>query len=94
MRRNLGPFSSSEQALAVLSPRLGKHHAQAVLQDALAAGRASGLSLVDALRAADLLDDAVAERVAEPYVGPAGEMVDEVVRRARAARQQEPEHWP
>jgi adenylosuccinate lyase len=94
MRRNLGPFSSSEQALAVLSPKLGKHHAQAVLQDALAAGRASGLSLVDALRAADLLDDAVAERVAEPYVGPAGEMVDEVVRRARAARQQEPEHWP
>ena len=94
MRRNLGPYSGSEQALAILSPKLGKHHAQAVLQDALAAGRAGGLSLVDALRAADLLGDLVAEQVAEPYIATAGEMVDEVVRRARAAQQQEPEHWP
>jgi adenylosuccinate lyase len=94
MRRNIGPFSGSEQALALLAPELGKHRAQAVLQDVLAAGRTGGLSLADALRAADLLDDALAERVAAPYVGAAGEMVDEVVRRARAARQQEPEHWP
>jgi adenylosuccinate lyase len=94
MQRNIGPFSGSEQALALLAPELGKHRAQAVLQDVLAAGRTGGLSLADALRAADLLDDALAERVAAPYVGAAGEMVDEVVRRARAARQQEPEHWP
>lgn len=94
MRRNIGSFSGSEQALAVLAPRLGKHHAQEVLQESLATGRENGLSLVEALRAADLFDAAMAQRVAEPYTGAAGEMVDAVVRRARTARQREPERWP
>jgi adenylosuccinate lyase len=94
MWRNLGSFSGSEQALAVLAPRVGKHRAHAMLQDVLAGARGSGQSLVEALRAANLLDEAVAQRVIEPSTGTAAEMVDLVIRRARSARQQEPERWP
>jgi len=94
MRSNLGPYSGSEQALALLAPRLGKHRAQDLLQQALAAGRDKRLSLIDALREADLVDDVLERRLAEPFLGAAGEMVDTVVRRARAARAAEPEQWP
>jgi len=94
MRRNLGPFSGSEQALAMLAPRLGKHRAQALLQRLLVSGADNGPSLVEALRAADLLDPALEQRLATPYTGAAGDMVDAVVRRALAAREGEPEQWP
>jgi adenylosuccinate lyase len=94
MRRNLGPFSGSERALAILAPRLGKHRAQASLQQTLATGRGKGMSLVEVLRAADLLDPALERCLAAPYTGAAGEMVDQVIRRARVAREQEPERWP
>ena len=94
MQRNLGPFSGSEQALAILAPQLGKHRAQAALQEALTDGRRRGWSLVEALAAANLLDEAAAQRVTEPSTGSAAEMVDLVIRRARTAREQEPERWP
>jgi adenylosuccinate lyase len=94
MRANLGPYGGSEQALALLAPVLGKHQAQDLLQRALAAGRDKGLSLAEALRAADLLDDELAARLATPYLGAAGEMVDAVLSRSRQARAGEPEVWP
>ena len=94
MQRNLGPYSGSEQALAILAPQLGKHRAQAALQEALTDGTRRGWSLVEALAAANLLDEAAAQRVTEPYTGTAAEMVDLVIRRARTAREQEPERWP
>jgi adenylosuccinate lyase len=94
MRANLGPYSGSEQALARLAPTLGKHRAQDLLQQALAAGRDQGLSLTEALRAADLLDDELAKRLATPDLGVAGDMVDAVLSRARQARAGEPEVWP
>jgi adenylosuccinate lyase len=81
MRRNLDSWTGSEQALAQLTPRLGKHAAQAALHDALRDGRAAGATLGESLR--HLLPDA--ERLA-PDPGLAGEMVDLVVARSRAAR--------
>ncbi len=81
MRRNLDGWTGSEQALALLTPRLGKHAAQAALHEALRAGRAAGRTLGESLR--DLLPEA--EQL-KPDPGQAGEMVDAVVARARASR--------
>jgi hypothetical protein len=94
MRDNLGPYSGSERALTLLAPRLGKHRAQRLLQEAVGTGRERRLTLIEALRAADLLDPALEQALAAPYTGTAGEMVDAVVRRGRAARKREPERWP
>ena len=85
MRRNLDSWTGSEQALALLTPRLGKHAAQAALHEALRDGRAAGRTLGEALH--DLLPGA--ERLV-PDPGLAGEMVDLVVARGRAARAGEP----
>jgi hypothetical protein len=52
------------------------------------------MSLVEALRAADLLDPALEQALATPSTGTAAEMVDAVVQRGRAAREHEPERWP
>lgn len=81
MRRNLDGWTGSEQALALLTPRLGKHAAQAALHDALRDGRAAGRTLGESLRA--LLPEA--EHL-QPDAGLAGEMVDVVVARARQDR--------
>lgn len=78
MRRNVDGWTGSEQALALLTPRLGKHAAQAALHDALRDGRAAGRTLGQSLRA--LLPEA--EHL-QPDAGLAGEMVDAVVARAR-----------
>lgn len=100
MRGNIGRargFLSSEAVLAALAPSLGKHRAQALLQEALAAGQRSGQSLtevvaglpVDAGLRAELLRAASANGA-----GSAPEMVDEVVAKARAARAAEEDWWP
>ncbi len=81
MRRNLDGWTGSEQALALLTPRLGKHAAQAALHDALRDGRAAGRTLAASLH--DLLPEAAD---LEPDPGRCGEMVDLVVVRGRAAR--------
>lgn len=77
MRANLPATAASEQVLALLAPRLGKHAAQAALQDALS----TGVPLLQALSA--LLPP---EQLAalEPDTGQAGAMVDLVVSRARS----------
>jgi adenylosuccinate lyase len=86
MRRNLGTMAASEKLLAALAPSEGKHAAQDLLQRALAAGGSlQEVASAAGLNGADLL---------APDAGAAGEMVDEVVRRARAARASEPEVWP
>lgn len=92
MRANLDPYAGSEQALVALAPALGKHRAQATLQAALAAARAEGLSLDEAL--APYLEPEQLQRLRVPFPGIAPEMVDLVVRRARSARDIEAEVWP
>jgi len=86
MRGNLGAMAASEKLLATLAPSKGKHATQDVLRRALAAGESlDEVASAAGLNALDLL---------APDAGAAGAMVDEVIRRARAARASEPEVWP
>jgi adenylosuccinate lyase len=98
MARNLarqGGYFASERALALLAPRLGPRRAQAELGAALAAGVASGVTAERALVDAGLFTPAeAAEITARPDPGACADMVDLVVRRARAARAAERQVWP
>ena len=69
----------SEQLLAALSPEVGKHEAQAVLQAAFRSRSAL---------------PAAPEREAGRALASALAMTDEAARRGRAARDAEPEVWP
>jgi adenylosuccinate lyase len=82
MRRNLDDYTGSEQALALLTARLGRHDAREALQTALAAGRRAGRTMAEALRDAGLLDGG-GDLLPAPDPGACGEMVDLVVARAR-----------
>jgi len=96
MRRNLeaSPFSTSERVLTALSPALGKHRAQARLQELLERARRTGTTLEDALLADDevraRLPEGLVPSLAHPDTGGAGAMVDEVLTRAAAARASRP----
>lgn len=102
MRRNLeaaAGFLASEQVLAALAPAIGKHRAQALLQETLSAGRTAGLSLEESVAASEELrrhldEETLKALVSVPDPGAAPAMVDEVLRRAREARAAEPEEWP
>ena len=82
MRRNLDDYTGSEQALALLAERLGRHAARETLQTALAQGRRDGRPMAEALSAAGLLDAAELAAI-EPDPGASGAMVDLVLARAR-----------
>jgi adenylosuccinate lyase len=84
MGRNLDDYTGSEQALALLAGRLGRHAAREALQTALADGRHAGRPMAVTLVDAGLLDPAEAAAL-EPDAGACGEMVDLVVARARSA---------
>ncbi|HEU4539763.1 MAG TPA: adenylosuccinate lyase family protein [Jiangellaceae bacterium] len=92
MERNLrdtAGYTASERVLATLAPRLGKHRAQAALQEVLDQGRSDGSSLRQALAAhpeLSVLGDRMLELLEQPDVGLAAAMVDEVVRHAEASR--------
>jgi len=67
MRANVGDAQgllASERILGTLSSRLGKHRAQAALQDVLGAARRDGRTAADALEAAGLMTRAEAESAA------------------------------
>jgi adenylosuccinate lyase len=70
MRANVGAAQgllASERILGTLSARLGKHRAQAALQDVLGAARRDGRSAADALEAAGLMSrDEAESAVADP----------------------------
>ena len=91
---------ASERLLAALTGKAGKHEAQSILQEALAVARASGAPAAESLPhsaavRAHLSDDELhAVLTAAPDTGAAGDMVDIVVARARAARSTEPAQWP
>jgi adenylosuccinate lyase len=100
MARNLAAsrgYLASERVLAALAPTLGKHRAQALLQQTLRAGSALGRPLEETLLAsADLqphLDRGrLRSLLATPDTGSAGAMVDLVVGRLRGDRQAD--GWP
>jgi len=73
MRANVaagGGLLASERILGTLAPRLGKHRAQAALQDLLASARRDGRSAADALEEAGLMTRAEAESVIADLVAP------------------------
>jgi adenylosuccinate lyase len=82
MSRNLDDYTGSEQALALLTARLGRHAARETLHTTLAEGRRTGRPMADTLVDAGLLDRAEAAALA-PDAGACGPMVDLVVARAR-----------
>jgi adenylosuccinate lyase len=101
MRRNLeaSGSASSERLLAALAPLLGKHQAQARLQELLAAGRGAGRTFAESVRAAEdvrrlLGEDAVTDIVSRVDTGSSVAMVDAVLARAAAARSAEDDQWP
>lgn len=95
MAENLGRFGdspTSEQLLAGLSGRVGKHRAQQILQQEAAAGRGGELGVALIARGTASADD-VAAWTAAPSTDTATAMVDEVLRQGRAARAAEPDRW-
>jgi 3-carboxy-cis,cis-muconate cycloisomerase len=93
MARNLaagGGYAASEAVLAELSPRLGKHRAQELLQEALRSGREHGRTLEEALQHQGTLD---APAPPAATVGCSAAMVDAVVCRGRAALAAEADPW-
>lgn len=91
-------FASSERLLATLSPILGKHRAQARLQELLASARREGRTLLASVRAAEdlagLLDEDAIRALGAVDTGSAAAMVDEVLARAQEARSRESDDWP
>jgi adenylosuccinate lyase len=84
---------SSERTLAILSGQLGKHEAQAVLQQALA-GEVAGDAVVAAAAAAARAEPLVSEAGVGPALVSAVAMTDLTVQRGRACRAKEPGIWP
>jgi adenylosuccinate lyase len=96
MRRNLvehGDQLASEQILAGLSRKLGKHAAQRLMHDVIGPGSKDVTSVVEALVAAGAASGDEARAWATAGIGDVGSMVDHVVARARQARGTEPEEW-
>jgi adenylosuccinate lyase len=92
MRSNLGEYAASESVLAALSPRLGKHRAQELLQEVLAEARAKGRTLQDALR--EQVDPELVELALNPDPGSAPRDVDAIVARIQERRDEEKDEWP
>jgi adenylosuccinate lyase len=96
MQTNLdrhGDRLASEQVLAGLSRKVGKHAAQQLMHDLLAPGSREVDDVVDVLAAAGAATPEEGRAWASLGVGEAGRMVDEVVARARRERATEPEEW-
>jgi adenylosuccinate lyase len=98
MRRNVDRYGDtlrSEQVLAGLAARIGKHEAQQVMHDVLAPGAGDVHDIVDALVTAGVAtEEDRADWTSRWATGDAANMVDTVVARARRARAMEPETWP
>jgi adenylosuccinate lyase len=100
MARNLataGGALASERLLAALAPVLGKHRAQAELQDAIRRARDDDDGFDQALRlvAGDHLDPLTLSSIlSTPDTGACGTMVDEVTRRCSRAMAGDPANWP
>ena len=96
MQTNLdrhGDRLASEQVLAGLSRKVGKHAAQQLMHELLAPGSREVDDVVDVLAAAGAATAEEGRAWASLGVGEAGRMVDEVVARARRERATEPEEW-
>jgi adenylosuccinate lyase len=96
MRSNLdshGDQLASEQMLAGLTRRLGRHAAQRLMHDVLASAGRDVDGVFDVLVADGVVTEQDREQWTAWEAGDAGRMVDEVVGRARRARSVEPDAW-
>lgn len=100
MCRNIdreGGYLSSGPVLAALAPALGKHRAQALLQEALAQGLDAGQAMPEVVESLPV-DPEVKARLrhaaAARDTGAAGAMVDDVVKQGRRRRAREDDRWP
>ena len=89
----------SEKVLASISPQMGKHRAQALLQGALADARSANVPMWDALAASEGLRKYLDPEMVESFrnevdAGLAPAMVDQFVERVRGERAAEPDQWP
>jgi adenylosuccinate lyase len=95
MAANLARFgdaAQSEQLLAGLSAKQGKHRAQQALQELADAGHAGRLGA--ALVAAGVAtEEELRAWTATPATATASAMVDQLLAHSRAARASEPEAW-
>jgi adenylosuccinate lyase len=100
MARNVAASAdalASERLLAELAPTLGKHRAQAALQEAIVRARERGAPIADAFRevaGTRLSSEAISLLLANPDTGTSSIMVDEVVGRCSRALESEPSEWP
>jgi adenylosuccinate lyase len=95
MAANLARFGgrmSSEQLLAGLAAKLGKHHAQQTLHELLVAGNADSLGSAIVASGTATWDE-VNSWTATPATATASVMADQLVSHSRAARAAEPERW-
>jgi adenylosuccinate lyase len=88
-----GDQLASEQILAGLSQKLGKHAAQQLMHELLAPGSQDVHDVVQALQASGVATAEEGRAWASRGVGDTGAMVDEVVARGRRARAMDPEEW-
>jgi hypothetical protein len=96
MRRNLerhGDKPASEQILAGLSRKLGKHAAQQLMHEVLAPGSRDLDDVVGAVVGSGAATAEEGRAWASRGVGDTGGMVDAVAARGRRARAIEPEEW-
>jgi adenylosuccinate lyase len=93
MLANVGDYTGSEQVLAALTERLGRHSAQQALQTTLAQGLAAGRTMREAVTGAGLMSSEEYDAMG-PGTGAAGAMVDQVVAVGRTAREREGLTWP
>jgi adenylosuccinate lyase len=98
MRVNLeagGGYAASEQLLAALARRLGKHKAERVLHRYMRAATGRGQTLEELLEQdSDLRAAAPPGLLRGPDLGCAPAMVDAVIAHARQVRAEEAEEWP
>lgn len=92
MRRNLGSSVSSEHLLSMMSQRLGKHSAQALLQDAYRRAGEQREPLSEVLDG--VATPAELGELARVDLGASVDMVDRVAAAARKRREAEPPQWP
>jgi adenylosuccinate lyase len=96
MRANLDRYGdrlASEQVLAGLTAKLGKHAAQDLMHRVLAPGSRDVRQVLDALVDEGVVTADEGRTWVSWQVGDSAAMVDEVVHRARLARDTEPEEW-
>lgn len=83
--------SASERLLSTMSARLGKHHAQALLQDAYRESTRDGRALASVLEGRIKAEEL--GELGRVHTGAAAAMADEVVARAAHRRTAESESW-